>query len=372
MKFFKKGIEIKNIEDIENNLSTLAKVKINNRYKKVASRIKIQEAKNKENELDILKIKNENKKKINELQDNLKEQKIKINIKKQETLGKLELKKMENRCDKIDRLEIKGKYFNYFKWSFVLISCFTSMMGFGMMESGFEVVPLLQSIREGKNLNCLIIGIIFLIMQACISLFVSSQEDIRRFFNKGGTNKPLLMLIGIVYIVSFYSNYQFWIAVSSSKFVAMFYSFLIDTTSIFCSVYSDKFLAGDSEEIRKYLSETEEKTKEKKAEKNGATLDTFGVSNGDENGEKTKEKRKRTSNGKNKIKQKEFDEIVRLKFKEGDRIVPKNFNLTDEKDKFRKLCENSDEVEKIGHFWHKKVTEREFGLVGDVGGKNEQ
>ena len=371
MKFFdKKGIEIKDIEDIESNLSTLAKLKINSRYKKVASRLKIQEAKNKENELDILNIKNENKKKMNELQENLKEQNLKINIKKQETLGKLELKKAENRCNKVERLESKGKYFNWFKWGFVFISCFTSMTGFGMMESGLDVVPLLLSIKGGKNLNCLVIGIIFLAMQACISLFVSSQEDIRKFF-KGGANNALIVLIAVVYIVSFYSNYQFWVTVSSSTFVAIFYSFVIDTTSVFCSIYSDKFLAGDNEEIRKFLSGEEEKNGEKNGkktgDKNGATLDSSSISDGDKNGENTKEKRRRRSNGKVKITQEEFDEMVRG-FKEGDRLVPKLFELTDEKDKFRKLCENSNEVEKIGHFWYRKMIDRKFGIVG---GKND-
>jgi len=364
-----RNYEVRDIEKYDENLSMLQKWRINKRYKKVASRTKMNEAKEKENELELERTKRENKKKLLVLKDNLKEQELNINIKVQETMGKLKLKKAESRCKKIDTLEERGESFNFWKYVFIIISCITSMLGFGMIESGLDAFPLLNSIRHGENLNCVMIGLIFLAMQFCISKFVSSVEDIKNFF-KTPTMIPLLGLIGVVYAVSIYSNYGFWITISHSKFVAGFYSFAIDVTSIFLSIYSDKFLSGDNEKIQNFLSEniseSVEKSVGKNVVKNVATLEKNSVcdvtKNVGKDTKKTTEKTKRKTVSKVNLTQKEFDKIVE-NLEEGTRVVPKIFNMTNDRDRFLEFCKNCPHIKKEGNRYYRIEEATKFEVV---------
>lgn len=354
-----RNMKVRDINAIDENLSFWQKLQINKRYKKVASRTKISEAREKEYDLEIERTKRETKKKQAELKDNLKVQELSINIKMQEAIGKLKIKKAESRYKKVETLEERGESFIFWKNIFIFISCLTSMLGFGMIESGLDAIPLLKTIKEGKNLNCVVIGVIFLAMQFCISKFVSSVEDIKEFF-RTITMIPLLMLIAIVYSVSIYSNFGFWITISHSKFVAGFYSFAIDATSIFLSIYSDKFLSGDNEKIQKYLSENisenAEKNEEKSVEKSVATSVKTNVCDNIKNAGKDKKKTKRKSVSKVNLTQTEFDDFVKL-LEVGKRIFPKDLKMTNDRDRFYAFCENSIYIEKRDNKYYRNSEE---------------
>ena len=117
----------------------------------------------------------------------------------------LELKQASSKCRKVNRLESRGEWFKKANHSMVFISCVTSMLGFGMIESNLEAIPLINAMLNGKYLNCLVLGLIFLGVQALTSLFVASIPDINVFF-KSSKNYILLVAISFVYMVSIYSN----------------------------------------------------------------------------------------------------------------------------------------------------------------------
>ena len=361
--------EIRKVDDIDNNVSLLGKVQINHNYKKLAKKLKKAEARRAESNLRIANMKQENKEEEASLLDTLKTQKTKTKIELQKAKGFVELKQAENKVKRVESIERTGRILKKFNYGLVITSCLTSMLGFGMLESGLDLFPLLNSIKHKQHLNCLAIGIIFLIVQFCVSFFVASGGNIKQFFNNW-INKILLGLIGVVYAVSIYSNYGFWITLTSSVFVASFYSFIIDAFAIFTSYYSNKFVNLESKKIQEFLKEEEEENTEKTSEKikkknvgkNVATLDKQDVCDVNKNVEKDTKKRKRKSVGKNKITQEEFDKKV-INFEEGKRLLPRQFELTHERDKFLKYCKNCPYVEKIGNNYYRKTEEKKIEVV---------
>jgi len=243
--------------EYKNNLNWLQKMKIHHQHTKFAGKIsdyEIDEA-GKDLETDIRR--NKNKRDMLELKDELKQMKLQQEIELLKTKGMLELKQSSSKCTKVKRLENRGAWFKGLNITMVVISCITSMLGFGMIESGLDAIPLIQEMLHCNYLNCLVLGVIFLVVQFLTSLFVGSLGDINTFF-KDNKQYALITIIAFVYAVSIYSNYGFWITLTNSKFVAGFYSFLIDSFTILTSIYSEKFIDQNSKKIQEFLhSETE-------------------------------------------------------------------------------------------------------------------
>lgn len=245
-------------KEIKNNLTWLQKIKQKIKYINFAGKISNQELEELKEDLMMDRRRNKNKRNMMQLKDDLKQLKLEQEIELLKTKGMLELKQASSKCTKVKRLENRGTWFKRANWAMVFISCVTSMLGFGMIESGLDAIPLIDAMIHGKYLNCLVLGIIFLGVQALTSLFVASYTDINTFF-KDKKNYILLVIIGFVYTVSIYSNYGFWITLSNSKFVAGFYSFLIDAFTILTSGYSEKFITQNSKKIQEFLLDENEK-----------------------------------------------------------------------------------------------------------------
>ena len=250
---------LRNIEETEKNLTGFAKYKINRRIKKVANQETIKDIEDITKEREIEHIKKENAKQLATLQSDLEQQETRARINLAKAQGRLKVLQAESKTRKIDNLQNTGKKLSYGKWFMMIVSCITSMLGFGMIESKLDAIPLFKAILNGQYTNCVLIGVMFLIVQFVISLFVGTVTDIKQFFYN-----PLfwfcMALISCVYAVSIYSNYGFWITVTSSKFVATFYSFVIDFTGVLTSYYAEKFTSCSSKSIQKFLNEDLEKT----------------------------------------------------------------------------------------------------------------
>lgn len=351
-------------KEIKNNLTWLQKIKQKIKYINFAGKISNQELEELKEDLMMDRRRNKNKRNMLQLKDDLKQLKLEQEIELLKTKGMLELKQASSKCTKVKRLEKRGTWFKRANWAMVFISCITSMLGFGMIESGLDAIPLMREMTNGKYLNCLVLGIIFLGVQALTSLFVASINDIKTFFDSK-KNYILITAIAFVYMVSIYSNYGFWITLSKSKFVAGFYSFLIDFFTILTSAYSEKFIAQDSKKIQQFLlSESEKmdteitqnlpsKTNENiLTNTNGKTtsiepkkgdLDVLEVS--EKSKKITDEKVKKfthTSNSKGIKNYKELEKIIDEKIQPDEIITPKKVNLSNNKNYYTwiKKCNN--------------------------------
>lgn len=351
-------------KEIKNNLTWLQKIKQKMKYVKLAGKINNQEVKEITEDLLMEQRRNRNKRNMLELKDNLKQLKLEQEIELLKTKGMLELKQASSKCTKVNRLESRGHWFKIANWCMVFISCVTSMLGFGMIESGLDAIPLMREMTNGKHLNCLVLGIIFLGVQALTSLFVASINDIKTFFDSK-KNYILIVAIAFVYMVSIYSNYGFWITLSKSKFVAGFYSFLIDAFTILTSGYSEKFISQDSKKIQEFLLDENEKitlentqnllsktdeniptntnSKTTSIEPKKGDLDVLEVSKKSKknDGEKVK-KFTHTSNSKGIKNYKELEKIIDEKIQPDETITPKKVNLSNNKNYYTwiKKCNN--------------------------------
>lgn len=351
-------------KEIKNNLTWLQKIKQKIKYINFAGKISNQEIEELKEDLLMDRRRNKNKRNMLQLKDDLKQLKLEQEIELLKTKGMLELKQASSKCTKVKRLEKRGTWFKRANWAMVFISCITSMLGFGMIESGLDAIPLIDAMTHGKYLNCLVLGVIFLGVQALTSLFVASYTDINTFF-KDKKNYVLLVIIGFVYTVSIYSNYGFWITLSKSKFVAGFYSFLIDAFTILTSGYSEKFISQDSKKIQEFLLDENEKltlentqnlpsktdeniltntnSKTTSIEGKQGDLDVLEVSKKSKknDGEKVK-KFTHTSNNKGIKNYKELEKIIDEKIQPDETITPKKVNLSNNKNYYTwiKKCSN--------------------------------
>lgn len=246
--------EILNVNNTEENLTNRAINRLNRQVKKIANDEKQRELDNKKHDLEIERIHKDNEKALATLKSDLEQQKLSAKINLMKARGRLEVLQAESKTKKADSLQAKGKYLNIFKYLLMFLSSFTSMLGFGMIESKLDVFPLLLAVRNGKYLNCVVIGVMFFIVQIIVSMFVATLDDISKFW-RNPIYVILSLCIASMYIVSIYSNYGFWITLTSSNLVAGFYSFIIDLLGVLTSYYSDKFANLDSKLIYKYLSE---------------------------------------------------------------------------------------------------------------------
>lgn len=352
---------LRNIEDVEKNLSFRSRLKINHECKNYADDTMMQGIKNKKHELEMKQMKNENEKQLKELEHELEQEKLNIEIQTRKTKGRLEVKKARARCQLIESIEKFAFVLTIIKWFMMIASCFTSAMGFGMYESKLSLIPLLKSIKNGENLNCVVLGLIFLIVQFSISTFVSMHGNINTFFRKCKNDMMfcfLTMIILVVYSMSVYSNYQYWISMTSNPLFAGFYSFVIDAIGFLASHYSTRFKQFDSEKIYEFLDASI-------GEKNVVNLTTNSRKNvGDERCihqenkdlytfppfekkvENTTEKQTKKRVGIGKIKNaKELQKVVD-ELPEGTMITPTTVGMKDNKDSFYKWIEECTGVTK--------------------------
>ena len=376
-------------KQIKSNLTFPQKVKQKIKYILLAGKINNQEVQETKEDLLMEQRRNRNKRKLAELKDNLKQLKLEQEIKLTETKGMLELKQASSKCRKVNRLESRGEWFKKANYCMVFISCVTSMLGFGMIESGLDAIPLVNAMLNGKYLNCLVLGVIFLGVQALTSLFVASIQDINVFF-KSSKNYILLVAISFVYIVSIYSNYGFWITLSNSKFVAGFYSFLIDFFTILTSVYSEKFIAQDSKKIQEFLLSNNENLDSQNTQNSPSKTDentsndiiskNIPIEGKQDVRDVRMDIKKCPKNTGNKVKNfehksvskgiknyKELENFIDKNIKEGEYITQKNCNMIGNKNFFnwRKKCTNV--IKDKNGKWVKKSKVLDY----KAGGQNE-
>ena len=246
---------MKNLKDIESNLTTKDKNRLERKYKEYARQSKELEFKNATDKLNL------------ERDVHIENEKVeRMKLKQKNCIQTLKNTRDNNKIKNLLNIEKNGYTFKKIGLFFTLISSITSMFGItSNCLDGASVQDIIRQWGNNENISFIIIGFLFFIGELFTGYLLSKQPLIKEYFiDKTYISKFMYFMIyvycGFIYITSVISNYIFWHTLTKSTLVSVVYSFIFDIGGMFTIFYSDYFINLRSKNIFDDLTEEETHT----------------------------------------------------------------------------------------------------------------
>lgn len=320
-------IKEKDINAIDENLTTLDRYKLNRRYRQLAQESKNNAVDNKQDELRYEREKLHRQQKLDRLTD-----------KEKEVTKQLSVEKRQARLNRLLHLKVSGQRMNLLAKLFTAISAITSMLGLGTACTNLDIQELIISWTEFKNLQYFFVGILFFIGELFCGWLFGQTDTINEFFKTDQLinkcmSKGIIIYSSLVYVTSIYSNGVFWWNLTESLLVTIIYSFLFDIGGLVCCYYGYKYSNLDSEKIQSDTQNIHDNTRVKNGEntrihESSQTVENRAIDTITRTSKNASKKPsvRRTSNSK--ITRAELEQMIDQNFKDGQVIKPGMVGMT--------------------------------------------
>lgn len=243
---------MKQLKDIESNLTTKDKNRLERKYKEYARQSKELEFQNATDKLNL------------ERDVHIENEKVeRMKLKQKNCIQTLKNTRDNNKIKNLLNIEKNGYTFKKIGLFFTLISSITSMFGItSNCLDGASVQDIIKQWGNNENISFVIIGFLFFIGELFTGYLLSKQPLIKEYFiDKTHISKFMYFMIyvycGFIYITSVISNYIFWYTLTKSTLVSVVYSFIFDIGGMFTIFYSDYFINLRSKNIFDDLTQEE-------------------------------------------------------------------------------------------------------------------